>query len=148
VRKRAWELCVLTFGTHSNTSWMDGDQCVCLVTNSCSRKIDQSVMHLPASNYYWVQAKYFVHTCYLIFYLKTLIFYKKNFLPSFSNSKQMKLLIFCTCIFSLFLASQSNLCLEKVLKNIPNNLVIFQGLRMVLVMKNTYINQNIYWNVL
>jgi hypothetical protein len=59
-----------------------------------------SKLYIPNSFSMWVQAKYFVHTCYLVFYLKTR---KKQ--PSSNISKQIKHLVFFTSIFNLPLAS-------------------------------------------
>jgi hypothetical protein len=60
----------------------------------------------------------------------------------------MKLLVFFMRISNLLLVFQSNLCyiiwtLKHTLK-IPNNYVIFQKLRMILIMKTNFINQKIY----
>jgi hypothetical protein len=93
----------------------------------------------------WVQARYFVHTCYLVFYLKTQkkTFFQTSNLPLvFQNKWNFS---FFMGISSLPLAFKRNLChiiwtWKSIPKISPKVSPIFLGLGMILVTKTNSVN--------
>ncbi len=89
-----------------------------------------------------MQGRYFIHTCYLVFYLKIRI---QQFFKLLPSPFQNKWFFFFMGISSLSLTSQNNLChiiwtWKNTPKVSPTILLLFRGLGMILIMKTNSIN--------